>query len=461
MVAAWIGLAGGSVGCERGAVAHKSTGQRAPRDSTSTPDSGQPTDSADSDDSDDSHDSADSHDSDDSDDSADTAEVGCLESPARLDQLSIHTADGLLGTSDGLSGQLVVGMTATTTDAWALGRAAVLPSGRPSDGTIARYPDLAAPTEWLGIDPSEGELEILARGDLDGSTGDELVVGIEHPGLVGARVVVASTDWTSGNVLDAELRFTSDATGASPLPITADTDGDGDDDLHIGWKGELERWAGPLLDGDYTAGDGDQLVDGSTRQWGVGGDVDGDGYADIVVATYDGAVLMLGSAEGFSSSVDAPDHRYASGSDAGADLRGIALGQSPDGTTLVALGQVAESTDDPMVTVWDDLDDALARVIIGETGRAALDWANLDGVAGDELVLGRVPTSATDGGLWLFPALNAEPMRVSAQGSTGVPGPLFGRMNTGEERDALIVLDPWGAAEQQPRVYAIDPCGIR
>jgi len=396
-------------------------------------------------------------------DTSDTAPVepGCLEVDARLDQLSTHSVDGLPGTSDGLSGQLILAETDTSTDAWVLGRAAVLPGGRPSDGTIARYPGLGAPEAWLGIDPSEGELEVLARGDLDEVSGSDLVVGIEHPGLVGARVVVLSAGWGAGNVLDAGLRFESDATGASPLPIVADTDGDGGPDLHIGWKGELERWSGRLPDGDYTAGDGDQVLTGSTRQWGVGGDVDGDGYTDLVVATYEGPALIRGSAGGLSSTVDTPDHRFDSGEDGGADIGGIALGTSAAGDSLVAIGRVAVEADDSIVDVWTGLEDDVARVTIGETGRATIGWANLDGAPGDELVLGRVPTSATAGGLWLFAGLEATPMRVSAEGSTGVVGPLFQSWPTGEDRDALVVVDPWGAAERHPRLYTIDPCGIR
>jgi len=94
-------------------------------------------------------------------------------------------------------------------------------------------------------------------------------------------------------------------------------------------------------------------------------------------------------------------------------------------------------------------------VAIGETGRVAATWAELDGTPGDELVLGRVPSATTDGGLWVFDTLDSEPMRVSAESSRGVVGALFAAV---PEASGLVVLDPWGAAERQARLYVWRPC---
>jgi|GEM_PF-6117886 len=401
-------------------------------------------------------DSADTSDTAPPDDSADTAlPPGCLDGAVTVDQHAVSTVDGVLGTNDGMSGHMVVGMQPSGTDAWVLGRTAATPGGRPTGGAIVRYPGLGAPDAWLGLDPEEGELELLAVGDVDGTVGDDLVVAIEHPGLVGARVVVHGGGWTSGSALDAAVTFVSDANGASPVPIAGDTDGDGHDDLHIGWADHVDRWVGPLDTGARVAGDGDQSIAGSLRQWGQSADVNGDGYADLVSATYDGVVVLFGGATGLSGTPDDPDHRFSGPSDAGADLGGIAVGADASGQVLLALTQVAEREEEPVVVVEVGVSGVSTSVAIGETGRVAATWAELDGTPGDELVLGRVPSATTDGGLWVFDTLDSEPMRVSAESSRGVVGALFAAV---PEASGLVVLDPWGAAERQARLYVWRPC---
>ncbi len=399
-------------------------------------------------------------------DSADTSRPddtstpdGCLSGTATVDQLAVLTADGVAGTNDGVSGQLVLGHSASSVGAWILGRTASTPSGRPTAGAVVQYPNLSAPDAWLGLDPSEGELEVLAAGDVDDSPGDDLIIGIEHPGLVGARVVVQPAGWESGSALEAPIRLESFANGATPVPFPGDTDGDGQTDLHIGWADHFDRWSGPLGTGDFTAGDGDQRLVGDTRQWGSSGDVDGDGYADAVVATYDGVVVMLGGPTGLTGSPAEPDHAYPGPYDSGADLGGIAMGDAPDGTTHVAITWNAPSEDDAVAVVFAGISGDFAEVSIGETGRVALDWADLDGLPGDELVLGRVPSSTSEGGLWIFSALDAEPMRVFAEPGGMLLGALFAPVPSADGTgDDLIVLDPWGTAERQARLYRLELC---
>jgi hypothetical protein len=168
-----------------------------------------------------------------------------------------------------------------------------------------------ADAEWFGA--TSGELASSA-----------LLGGVDYSGDGVPDLLVASRDWGSdqgavyllgaslfdgGSLADADIRIYSlDASHAgaefgSDLADLGDLDGDGNDDLGVGWAGwapsttagysagAVAIFLGPLP-GDLAAADADALVTGHETGGTIGGfagtvagagDVDGDGVPDIVV----------------------------------------------------------------------------------------------------------------------------------------------------------------------------------
>ena len=381
----------------------------------------------------------------------------CASGTVLAEDLALWWVDGAPNTQDGLSGYLEAGPDPLGgTSAWVLGRSADLPSPG-ADGVVTIYAGLEVVGARIFEPAGEGELDSMTAGDLDGDGDFDAVVGIEDTSQVSVHFDVAGTVRAdAGDVLITA------ASWVVPAVEAEDLDGDGVDDLVTSWWEEVEVWSGPLSSGSYLQGDGSQQLDGSTRLWIRAGDLDGDGYAELVLPRKhetDLAVL-LGGVTGFTADLTAPDHVLEADGLPGEDDGGIRLADlAGDGTPDILATVVATAPEDPALLVWPSLTADPIAVSTGETGRYAVATLDADGDGDREVVLGRFPYTGVTGGLLVYDDLDGEPLRIEPEGDSLLGAAIGDGVDVdGDGRDELLTVDPWGAGEEDPRLWVLSLC---
>ena len=196
------------------------------------------------------------------------------------------------------------------------------PGECPLIGTLSLGADADAAVTGIA-EGAETGTQVLSPGDLDGDGRDDVVV--LAPGGAGAVGVVRG-GWTGDLPLDDGDGLLLGATGLDSVAAVGDLDGDGAADLAVGsaaagaGAGAIWLWTGPL-DGLASTAALPLRLDGEAG-WGAGfvgggGDVDGDGHADLLVAAPDEGDVFL---------VHGPLTAGGALGDRGAEIRGAGSG---------------------------------------------------------------------------------------------------------------------------------------
>ena len=277
---------------------------------------------------------------------------------------------------------------------------------------------------------------VAGAGDVDGDGFGDLVIGSTGvSGYAGQATLVLgkASGWAVGVALsNADVSFTGEGAGdwaGDAVAGAGDVDGDGYDDVLIsadGWSGHVGKvylvlgrddgWVASVpLAGADASFVGEATGDYAGRSIAGAGDMNGDGYDDILVGAYDDSAgdagivyLILGRSSGWGADTSLAT---ADGSFVG-DLPGDNLGVSisgagdvdGDGLADILLG--ASSTDDPAPGCgsavvflgqsgfgWDtpasDADGWYAGVSEDEQMGNAVAWAgDVDGDGYDDLLVG-------------------------------------------------------------------------
>ena len=250
----------------------------------------------------------------------------------------------------------------------------------------------------------------LVYGDFDGDGYQDLVLGGDHSFRKHGQALLYSGS-ASGIESTASWTFQGDTKQYVGYALAVgDVDADGYDDLIL-----TTQWTGS------TCGQGVQLFlgsasglastpDQSTTLSGwfldravVPGDVNGDGYDDVLVGEASGSVLLLGSATGLSSTGTGPTpvsgaefgEFFAIGDANGDGYDDVALGDGSEGTLLLYLGSASG-----LDTDWDRAFEVETEdTQIGEIAAGA--DLNGDGVA--DLAVALEPEETFRGRVAIFP----------------------------------------------------------
>ena len=159
--------------------------------------------------------------------------------------------------------------------------------------------DLDAP--WTGVGDFDYSGRTLAAGDVNGDGADDLLVGTQDR-TAGAVALVYRPD-VADDLTNADATFTGEVNGDAfgTAILSDDLDGDGQDEVIVGAPGydvgsatragRVYLWEGGSLGGSIAAADADATWTGlSTGAPAAGttlatGDLDGDGYGDLVVGS--------------------------------------------------------------------------------------------------------------------------------------------------------------------------------
>ena len=208
---------------------------------------------------------------------------------------------------DGLA-DVFVGAQGDDTAADRAGAAWLWPGGSRALGTAGIDADGAA---FTGVSAGDAAgYGVAAAGDLDGDGFADLLVGAKYAEDDAGRVYLvygSSSAGAGGSLADADATFTGatggDRVGERFAMATGDVDGDGLADLVLGANesaagatrgGAVHVIAGgsSRFSGDVDLGTADTTLEGplyARLGWSVdgGGDLDGDGYGDLVAGGYD------------------------------------------------------------------------------------------------------------------------------------------------------------------------------
>ena len=314
-----------------------------------------------------------------------------------------------------------------------------------------------AAVQLLGVEAGDAAgYGVAGVGDLDRDGYDDLMVGAKYA-LDDAGVTYllygATTAWADGTDLaDADATFIGDDDDGYvgerfSMTSAGDMDGDGNTDLAMGAydsdRGASEGGAVMVIGGTGSRWSGDQDLDTadtiyegplySRLGWSVsgGGDVDGDGYDDLLAGGYnyqsaagvvyilrgsvsatalgavtartEAAVTLSGSADGdaLGRTLKLTDLDGDGNADIVVSATGVDDGASSGGVVYLVFGGAS------MATTWDMATDADAT-IVGTAGSGQLGWsmdagADMNGDTFPDLLLGSYGEDSYTGAAWLVP----------------------------------------------------------